>query len=297
MSEKLMTAKEAAEYLSLNEKKIYALAKSGDIPCTKVTGKWIFPRERIDSWIEESIRPAASGQAYEHIKIVGSHDPAIDLLASEMNGRFPRITILAAHVGSLAGLEALSRGAAHISGIHLLDPETNEYNITYAERYVGALHPLVVHFLDREQGLMVQRGNPMRIESIEDLTRGGIRLINRQRGSGTRMLLDLHLAKLGIDPGGITGYEDCASTHTEVATVVRGDGADAGLGLRAAATAADLDFITIAKERYDLVIPRAFFYTEPIQKGLEVIRSKRFKERVERLSGYDTTDAGAVLAW
>ena len=297
MSKELMTTREVAKYLKLNEKKVYALAKSGDIPCTKVTGKWLFPKEHIDSWIEKSVHPASMTEEFEHIKVVGSHDPAIDLLASEVNGRFPRITLLAAHIGSLGGLEALTRGAAHISGIHLLDPETNDYNLSYVKKVAAGLNPVVVHFLDREQGLMTQPGNTLQIEGIEDLTRQGVRFINRQKGSGTRILLDFNLEKLGIAPDGIMGYDDCASTHTEVATAIRGGSANVGLGLRTAAVSANLDFISITKERYDLVIPRTYFYTEPVQKCLEVVRSKRFRERVERLGGYDTTDAGTVLLW
>ena len=297
MSERLMTAREVAEYLSLNEKKIYALAKRGDIPCTKVTGKWLFPKEQIDAWIAGSGGPGAQQETFEHVRIVGSHDPAIDLLASEVNDRFPRLTILAAHVGSLNGLEALLRNAAQMSGVHLLDPETGEYNIPHAQRILGALHPIVVHFALREQGLIVQKGNPTGVRGVEQIGTRGARLINRQEGSGTRVLLDLLLMRHGIDPGSITGYDDCASTHTEVATVIKGGSADVGLGLRTAAAAADLDFIPVTKERYDLVIPRSFFYTEPIQKCLEVLRSAHFKERIERLGGYDTTDTGTVLLW
>jgi len=287
-----MTVKEVARYLSLNEKKIYALIKREDIPCTKVTGKWMFPKRHIDRWLEENMQ--GSGR-FDSISVKGSHDPALDLLASEVHERFPRLTVLSAHVGSLEGLAAIGRGGAHMSGVHLFDPETNEYNITFIRRYVQALKPIVIHFLDREQGLIVQKGNPLGICGFEDLAKRDVRFINRQKGSGTRLLLDHHLGRLGIDSGAVVGYGDCVSTHTEVAAAVRRGRAGAGLGVRAAA--AGLDFVPVTKERYDFVVRKEYFYTEPLQKCMDVMRSRRFRDRVKQMGGYDITDTGAVLSW
>lgn len=292
MTERLMTVREVARYLSLNEKKIYALIKRGDIPCTKVTGKWLFPKRHIDRWLEETMQGAGS---LECISITGSHDPALDLLASEVHERFRRLTVLSAHVGSLEGLVMIGRGGAHISGVHLFDPDTREYNLTFIRKYMQASRAIVVHFLRREQGLIVRKGNPLGIGGFEDLPRRDVRFVNRQQGSGTRVLLDYHLDRLGIDPGLITGYEDCLSTHTEVASAVRDGRADAGLGVRAAA--ADLDFLPVTMERYDLVVRKECFYTEPIQKCMDVIHSRRFRERVTGMGGYDTADTGTVLSW
>jgi putative molybdopterin biosynthesis protein len=292
MTERLMTVREVARYLSLNEKKIYALIKRGDIPCTKVTGKWLFPKRHVDRWLEETMQGAGR---FESISVTGSHDPALDLLASEVHERFRRLTVLSAHVGSLEGLVTISRGGAHMSGLHLFDPDTREYNVTFIRKYMPASKPIIVHFLKREQGLIVRKGNPLGIGDFGDLTRGDVRFINRQQGSGTRVLLDYHLGKLCIDPGIITGYEDCLSTHTEVAGAIRSGRADAGLGVRAVAS--DLDFIPVTMEQYDFVVRKEYFYTEPLQKYMDVMRSRRFRERVTQMGGYDATDTGAVLSW
>ena len=292
MTEELMTVKEVARYLSLNEKKIYALAKEGSIPCTKVTGKWMFPKRLVDRWLETSV---SGGRSLDSISIKGSHDPALELLASEVHDRFPRLTILSAHVGSLEGLMMLGRGGSHMSGVHLYDPESNEYNITFVRRYLHSPEPVVVHFLDREQGLIMPKGNPLGIRGFEDLARSGVRFINRQEGSGTRLLLDHHLTSLGIAPGRIEGYTRCVSTHTEVASAVRSGRADAGLGVRAAA--AGLDFMPVTKERYDFVVRKEIFYTETLQKCLDVMRSRRFKERVGEMGGCDTAETGAIISW
>jgi putative molybdopterin biosynthesis protein len=297
MTEMLMTVKELAKYLNLNEKKIYALIKRGDIPCTKVTGKWLFPKQLIDYWIEDAVRGETAPESFESVTIVGSHDPAVDLLASEIHEIFPELTVLSGHVGSLQGLMTLRSGKTHITGIHLLDPDTNEYNLSYVHRYAASLKPIVVHFLDREQGLIVQAGNPLTIRGIEDLTRPGVRFVNRQEGAGTRLLFDFHLKQLGIERGRIAGYDDVVTTHTEVALAVRSGRANVGLGVRAAAAGSGLGFVPVTQERFDFIIPKRYFYTEPIQKCIEVVRSKHFKEKVDEMSGYDTTDAGTVLSW
>ena len=292
MTDRLMTVKEVARYLSINEKKVYALIKRGGIPCTKVTGKWLFPKRHVDRWLDESLQGAGR---IERINVAGSHDPALDLLASEVHGRFRRVTMLAAHIGSMEGLMAISRGGAHMSGVHLFDPETGEYNFTFIRKYMPASKPVIIHFLKRDQGLIVRKGNPLGIGGFEDLSRRGVRFVNRQRGSGTRVLLDHHLGRLGIEPAHVEGYGNCVSTHTEVAAAVRSGLADAGLGVRAAAS--DLDFVPITQERYDLVVRKEFFYTEPLQKCLDVMRSKRFRDKVTSMGGYDAGETGAILSW
>ena len=292
-----MTVKEAAKYLSLNEKKIYALVKHGNIPCTRITGKWLFPKTSIDQWIEEDIRGIKPLDTTENITIMGSHDLAIDILESEVIKHFPQLIVLSAHIGSMRGLVNLERGLSHIAGVHLLDPETKEYNLPFVAKYVSKRETVVVHFLDREQGFLVQPKNPLSTKGFEDLTRPDVRFINRQEGAGTRQLLDYHLKRLNVEGWQIRGYDTCVSTHTEVALAIRTGEADIGLGLKAAATAFGLDFIPITKERFDFVIPKVHFYSEPIQELIEVIRSDHFRHRVDHMGGYDTTDAGKVLSW
>jgi putative molybdopterin biosynthesis protein len=297
MSESFLTAKELSKYLSINEKKIYALIKRGDIPCTKKTGKWLFPKKLIDKWIEDDIQGTASPEPFENINIMGSHDLAIDILASEVNEQFPQLIILSAHIGSVGGLRTLQHSRAHMAGVHLLHPETKEYNLPYLPQYIPEIKAVVVHFLNRDQGFIMAQGNPLAIRGFEDLTRPDVRFINRQEGAGTRLLLDYHLGQAGIEGWQIHGYDSHVTTHTEVAMAIRSGQADVGLGLRAAAQAFGLDFIPITKERFDFVIPKAIFYTQPIQELLEVVRSESFKLKVAKISGYDSTDTGRVLAW
>jgi putative molybdopterin biosynthesis protein len=297
VGEDLMTARELARYLHLNEKKIYALVKRRDFPCTKRTGKWLFSRKLVDRWIEQGMLSRCAPEKITDITIAGSHDLAIDLLASELSDRFPQLILLSAHIGSLAGLETLRQGRTHVAGIHLLDPDTGEYNLPFLHRHSPDFKTVVVHLFGREQGLILSSENPSGILGIEDLNKPGVRLVNRQEGSGTRLLLDQLLQKKAIAPGHIQGYDHCVATHTEVATTIRHGLADVGLGLRAAALAAGLDFILLKKEQFDLVMPKMLFYTEPVQELLDTARSPRFKERVRQLGGYDVHDSGSVIAW
>ncbi len=297
MTEELLTVRELAAHLNLNEKKIYSLIKRGDIPCTKITGKWLFPKNRIDEWIQMSVGPDFRSDSPGNIRIAGSNDPAIELLASSVKKRFPRLTVLSASVGSRRGLTMLRQGGTHLSGMHLFDPGTNEYNIPYLRRFAPSLHTVVVNFVYRDQGILVKSGNPLRIYGIEDLARPEVRYINRQPGAGTRLLLDHHMRLHGIGRDRIQGYDDYVTTHAEVAAAIQRGRADAGLGIREAAVSFGLGFIPVTKERFDLVIPRRFYYTEPIQQCLEVTRSEAFKESVKRLNGYDAADTGTVLCW
>ncbi|MFQ6044002.1 MAG: substrate-binding domain-containing protein [Candidatus Poribacteria bacterium] len=293
----MMTTKEVAEYLNLNEKKVYALIKEGEIPCTKITGKWIFPKNLLDKWIEDNVQSTKVLEGIENITIIGSHDLSIDLLASEVNKKFPQLILLSANLGSVGGLMSLKRGRSHIAGAHLLHPETHEYNLPYLPKYLPKLESVVVNFVYREQGLIVQSGNPLNISGFGDLCRPDVRFINRQEGSGTRLLLDYHLGRLGIEGNRIRGYNYQVSTHTEVATAIRNGQADVGLGVLAAALSFGLEFIPITKERFDFIIPKVYFYTEPIQELLEIIRSKDFIHEVEQMGGYDVRDTGKVLMW
>jgi len=228
------------------------------------------------------------------VVIIGSHDITLDILVDEIKkrGRHPRI--VSGNVGSLGGLLALRKGDAHIAGCHLLDSHTGIYNISYIERYLKGLAVHVFNLVTREQGLIVQRGNPKGIKGMEDLTRDDILFVNRQLGSGTRILFDFKLSEAGIDSSHIKGYENEEYTHMNVAVAVLSGMADTGLGILAAAKALDLDFIPIAKEQYDLVIPSSFVDDLKIQHLIDVIKSKEFKERVKGLGGYDPVKSGTL---
>jgi putative molybdopterin biosynthesis protein len=227
--------------------------------------------------------------------IVGSHDNTLDILADELKIRDTRLTLSSSHVGSMGGLMAIKRGACHLAGSHLLDTKDGSYNITYIKQILNDISVKLVHLVMREQGLIIPKGNPKNIQGIEDLAREDISFINRQGGSGTRILLDFRLTQLGITPDQIKGYDTEEFTHMSVAVAVGNGAADVGLGIYAAAQALKLDFIPIVTEQYDLIIPENYFNMPNIQVLLDTIASPKFKKRVEKLGGYSTARTGKVL--
>lgn len=225
---------------------------------------------------------------------IGSHDNTLDLLDSLLRKSHPRFRLTSAHVGSLGGLMALRRGQCHLAGSHLLDAASGVYNRKAIEEHLE--EPVVLlRLADREQGILTAPGNPLSITDIEDLARKDVRFVNRQRGSGTRVLLDYRLAGLGISPAGITGYRDEEYTHMNVAAAVLSGRADAGLAVRSAANALGLPFVPVGVEEYDLVIPRRFFETEAVRALLEVIRGVAFRTAVEAMGGYGTEKTGEII--
>lgn len=235
--------------------------------------------------------PALIERTLTHI---GSHDICLDLLAQSLATLNRRFT--SANAGSLGGLTALRRGDAHLAGSHLLDPVTGAYNISYVKRYLGDIPVVLMTFMHREQGLIVAPGNPKGIRELSDLTRDGVQFVNRQRGAGTRVLLDYHLERLGIATDAITGYKREEYTHLAVAVAVQSGAADCGLGIAAAARALNMDFVPLEKERYDLVIPRVHFESELLRPLVELIQGPELRQAVAELPGYDTTQMGNIVA-
>jgi len=229
------------------------------------------------------------------IVVIGSHDIAIDILGDEVRRGGRNIRISSGNVGSLGGLLALRKGTCHMAGSHLLDTETGEYNISYIRRYVKGLKIAVFHLTLRDQGLIVARGNPKEIEGIRDLTRTDIAFVNRQAGSGTRVLLDYHLKQAEIAPDAIKGYDHEEFTHMAVAVDVLSGAADCGMGIYAAARALELDFVPIAREQYDLLIPSRLLDQPTIRTILDTVRSAHFRERILSLGGYDPSKSGELF--
>jgi len=229
------------------------------------------------------------------ILCTGSHDLAIGVLEDRLKLSHPELKIAATNVGSLGGLLALERGETHIAGTHLLDTASGVYDIPDIKKTIPKVPLVLVHLAQREQGILVARGNPKSISGLKDLLKPGMRFVNRQTGSGTRVLLDHELKKLHIRPAAIAGYEREEFTHMAVGVAIASDLADAGLGVRAAATALGLDFIPVSDEEYDLVVARQFYESERGAKLLRIIRSDGFKRAVAALGGYDTERAAEVL--
>jgi molybdopterin molybdotransferase/putative molybdopterin biosynthesis protein len=240
----------------------------------------------------ELLRPIST--VNNTLVVVGSHDNTLDILADQVRIDHAGMTISSSHVGSLGGLMAIKKGVCHLAGSHLLDTEDGTYNRSYLKKYLPDVAVRLVNLVYRDQGLMVPKGNPKKIQGIEDLIRSDVSLINRQAGSGTRILLDYRLGQLGIDPSGIAGYGDEEFTHMSVAVAVLSGAADAGLGIYAAARALDLDFIPVVTEQYDLVIPQVYFDSEPVRILLDTIATSSFQKRVRALGGYGTDKTGTV---
>jgi putative molybdopterin biosynthesis protein len=241
----------------------------------------------------ELLRPIADIE--NTILCTGSHDLAIGVLEDQLKLRHAELKIAATNVGSLGGLLALQRGETHMAGTHLLDPGSGVYNVPDIQRTIPRIPVTLIRLAEREQGILVVRGNPKGIRGLDDLARADVRFVNRQPGSGTRVLLDYELKKRGIETVSISGYEREEFTHMAVGVAVASGLADAALGVRAAANALGLDFLAVASEQYDLLVARRFLESARGQQVLDVMISAEFKAAVAALGGYDPRDAGRIL--
>ena len=219
---------------------------------------------------------------------IGSHDLVMDIISDMMK-------LSSSHVGSMGGIMAIKRGEAHLAPIHLLDPETGEYNISYIQKYFPNQKMILIKGIHRKQGFMVEKNNPENITACKDLVRDGISFANRQRGAGTRVLLDYELEKQGVKAEDILGYKRELTTHMAVAAAVKSGSATTGLGVLSAAKAMDLDFVPLADEDYDFLIKEESYNTKAVQDFIELIKSKEFQTRVSELGGYGFTRTGEII--
>jgi putative molybdopterin biosynthesis protein len=294
----LMSTRQVARYLGINEKKVYALAKERKIPCTRVTGKWTFPRKLIDSWIEQSaVQPQSRELRQKQPPVLlaaGSDDPSLGILRELFEQQTKPASFFLNPVGSSGGLAALRDGVVDLATSHILDPANGEYNLTFVKNFLGA-KAVLVQLFHRQLGLLVAPGNPLKLRALGDLARRQVRIINRQAGSGTRLYLDQALARLKISPRKLNGYAIEVATHVEVGLrVLRGE-VDAGLATMTTARMLGLDFIPLARERFDAVIPQARFFSPGVQALLSVVGSREFRDRLETMGGYDSAESGRII--
>jgi molybdate-binding protein/DNA-binding transcriptional regulator YhcF (GntR family) len=245
----------------------------------------------------DQVGPAAeepgTGGATPPLRFVGSHDLLMESLARLLAEEGDGVRLTLDYRGSLGGLMALAQGSADLAGVHLWDEPTDSYNTPYVRRLLPGRRLVMLHLADRSLGLIVPAGNPQELKTLADLTRPDVVLINRQRGSGTRVWLDAQFKALAVDPDSIAGYDREALTHLGVASAVAEGEATAGLGIHAAAMAYGLGFVPLTQERYDLVIPESVWRAEAGQALVQMVRSDRFKSEIATLGGYESSETGA----
>jgi len=301
MSEEMLNTKEVAKYLGIHEKQIYALIKSKRIPSTRVTGKWVFPKKLIDEWIESNAKTGLE-QAQQKGKRIegallasGSNDPILDILHTYMRNLYPEFYIFTANTGSTDGLKALNKGYTDIAWSHLFDPKTGDYNIPFLSNYLPNMKPVVVNLFCRDIGFLVAPKNPLGIHGFEDLARKEIKFINRQKGAGTRVLLDHNLKRLRIPSSQIHGYEKEVYTHLEVGISILSKEVDVGIGTIAVSKFFGLSFIPITTESFDMILDQPTFFEKGVQALVEVLNSDEFRKRITKLGNYDFKNSGKIL--
>jgi putative molybdopterin biosynthesis protein len=296
-----MNTKEVAQYLNIHEKQVYALIKGKRIPATRVTGKWVFPKKLIDQWIEsnakgglEKAREKSKGLG-EALLASGSNDPILDMLQTYMKKAYPEFYVFSANTGSTEGLKALNKGYTDIAWSHLWDPKTGEYNIPFLSTYLSNVKTVVVNLFHRELGFLLAPDNPLQIRGFKDLAKKKVKFINRQKGSGTRVLFDHHLKKLEIPSSAINGYDNEVYTHFEVGLSILSTEADVGIATGAVSKLLGLSFIPITQESFDMLLDQSTFFKKGVQAFIEILNSPGFRSRVERLGSYDFKNSGKIL--
>lgn len=293
------STKEIAAHLKVNEKMVYTLINEKGMPATKITGKWMFPVHLVDRWVDNNTinYPSETSAAEESglLILAGSNDILLERLTSMFMRQYPEYTAAFSNLGSLGGLKALKRGVCHLCASHLLqDDQDAEFNFAYAERELERA-PAIVNFCRREQGLIVQKGNPLRLNTVEDLAKPGVRIANRAEGTGTRVLLDRLMAESGVLPEQIEGYDRIIGKHMDVGIEVLAGRIQAGPGIRAVASLLGLDFVPFGWERFDLITGKERFFDKGVQLFLGMLNTEEFKEAAETLEGYDVSRSGQMV--
>ena len=295
----MLSTKEVAKFLGINEKMVYTLISDKGLPASKVTGKWIFPRHLVEQWVESStvnypqnhkVLPPYDGL----LVIAGSNDILLEKTLSIFNSRHPGQLAVFGNLGSVGGISALRRSLCHVATSHLLQENDDDYNFDFLQRRFDRL-PVVVNFCKRDQGIILPKNNPRKILTVKDLGKPGIRVVNRSLATGTRLLFDRELKQAGIAGERIAGYDREVNRHMDVGLEILGGRADAGPGIRPVASLMGLDFLPLRQERYDLLVTRERFFDQGIQYFLSLLHEKAFIQAAEKLEGYDVSKSGKMI--
>lgn len=298
-SGKFLTTKEVAKLLHVNDKMVYTLVNDKGLPATKVTGKWLFPRRLVEEWLETHIlnyqKPGLDSSVDDGILLLaGSDDLLFQKALSLFHSREANTVGFFANLGSMGGLKSLRRGICHIGVCHLLQNDEEEYNFDFADQELDKA-PVFVNFSKRQQGILVQKGNPKNINGIVDLARNDVTIVNRPLGTGTRLLLDYEISKSEITSSQVSGYHREVSRHLDAGLDVFSGRADAAPAIRAVAGLLGLDFIPLRWERFDLLILRERFFERRIQSFIGMLHEDPFRDLAESFEGYDVSLCGKML--
>jgi excisionase family DNA binding protein len=295
----LLSTKEVAKFLGINEKMVYTLISDKGLPASKVTGKWIFPRHLVDQWVEANTVNYPQHHnglpPYDGLLVIaGSNDILLEKTMALFNSRHPGHLSVFGNIGSVGGINALRRNLCHMATSHLLQENGSEYNFDYLQQRFDCM-PVVVNFCRRDQGILLQKGNPQGIRQVKDLGKPGIRIVNRSLATGTRLLFDRELKVAGIQGDRISGYRNEVSRHMDVGLEILSGHADAGPGIRPVASLLNLDFLPLRQERYDLLVTRERFFDQGIQYFLSMLHDDTFAEVAGQLAGYDVSRSGKMI--
>ena len=284
----LMTTPEVASYLRLKERKIYDLVRRRRIPCSRVTGKLLFPKHLIDLWVVENTEFAGPELRAPPPVAAGSHDPLLGWALRESGCELAMLT-----GGSEDGLRRLAAGQAVLAGMHILDPRNGGYNAAAVREVAGLADVVLIEWAEREQGLVVAAGNPLGLRGIADLK--GVRVARRQEGAGAQILLRHLTARAGLRLGALNLLPQAMLTESDLAAAVLDGKADCGFAIRAVAQRFRLDFIALHRERFDLAMRRRDYFEPPVQSLLGFARSDAFSRHAAELGGYDVAHTGRIV--
>jgi len=287
-----MNTREVAEYLRIKERKVYDLVRAKRIPCSRVTGKWLFPRALIDLWVAHNTEYGPAGAAMRPAPrvVAGSHDPLLDWAVRESQCGLALLT-----GGSLDGLRRLAAGEAMIAGMHVLDPDSGEYNLPVAREALSGRDVVLIEWARREQGLLTAPDNPLGLAGVADLRQRKARVIARQHEAGSQILLVHLLSEAGVKLAELRFLPQPALSESDLALAVLEGKADAGLAVRAVAQQFRLHFVPLHSERFDLAMRRRDFFEAPVQALLDFARGETFARRARELGGYDLARFGRVV--